>query len=146
MVDEVEGVGELLEEMKHKTFEKYNAFTVAEVFDMKEKELPEFIGPDGHFSTMFDFSGHKLTLGEHGWYDASPVDFNTWRDATFASQLKCQGIGFLANIIENHDEPRGASTFLPQYAQNEDGVKMLATANVLLRGIPFIFQVDRKLV
>lgn len=140
MVDEVEGVGELLEEMKHKTFEKYKAFTVAEVFDMKEKELQEFIGPDGHFSTMFDFSGHKLTLGEHGWYDASPVDFNTWRNATFASQLKCQGIGFLANIIENHDEPRGASTFLPEYAQNEDGVKMLATANVLLRGIPFIFQ------
>ena len=49
-------------------------------------------------------------------------------------------MGFLSNIIENHDEPRGASTFLPDYAQNDDGVKMLATASLLLRGVPFIYQ------
>ena len=56
MVEEVDGVGELLEELKKETFEKYGAFTVAEVFNMKEDELREFIGDDGHFSTMFDFS------------------------------------------------------------------------------------------
>lgn len=49
-------------------------------------------------------------------------------------------MGFLSNIIENHDEPRGASIFLPDYAQNDDGVKMLATASLLLRGVPFIYQ------
>ena len=38
--------------MKHATFEKWDAFTVAEVFNMKEDELPEFIGDDGHFSTQ----------------------------------------------------------------------------------------------
>ena len=49
-------------------------------------------------------------------------------------------IGFLANIIENHDEPRGASRYLPDYAQNEAGKKMLATTSLLLRGIPFLYQ------
>ena len=39
MVEEVDGVGELLEELKKETFEKYGAFTVAEVFNMKEDEL-----------------------------------------------------------------------------------------------------------
>lgn len=140
MLNEVDGVGELLEEMKHKTFDKYEAFTVAEVFNMKEKELPEFIGDNGHFSTMFDFSAHILTFGNKGWYDAKPIEFKSWRNTMFESQQKCQGIGFLANIIENHDEPRGASTYLPEYAQNEAGVKMLATTSVLLRGIPFIYQ------
>src|SRR5699024_1978362 len=43
-------------------------------------------------------------------------------------------------IIENHDEPRGASRFLPEHAQNEAGKKMLATTSLLLRGIPFIYQ------
>ncbi|MGN1231712.1 MAG: alpha-amylase family glycosyl hydrolase, partial [Anaerotignum sp.] len=48
--------------------------------------------------------------------------------------------GFLANIIENHDEPRGANRYLPDYAQNEAGKKMLATTSLLLRGIPFLYQ------
>ena len=58
----------------------------------------------------------------------------------FASQKEMEGIGFKANIIENHDEPRGASRYLPDYAQNEMGKKMLATTSILLRGIPFIYQ------
>ena len=107
---------------------------------MKDDELPKFIGEGGHFSTMFDFSAHVLTNGKNGWYDAKPIDFDTWRNTMFQSQLQCQGIGFLANIIENHDEPRGICTYLPEYAQGEDGIKMLATTSILLRGIPFIYQ------
>ena len=140
MVEEMDGVGEFLEEMKHETFEKYDAFTVGEVFNMKEDELREFVGDDGHFSSMFDFSAHELTYGEHGWYDSKPVDFKRWREILFASQKEMEGIGFKANIIENHDEPRGASRYLPEYAQNEMGKKMLATTSILLRGIPFIYQ------
>ena len=140
MVEETDGVGEFLEEMKHETFEKYDAFTVGEVFNMKEDELREFVGDDGHFSSMFDFSALELTYGEHGWYDSKPVDFKRWREILFASQKEMEGIGFKANIIENHDEPRGASRYLPEYAQNEMGKKMLATTSILLRGIPFIYQ------
>lgn len=140
MVEEVEGVGEFLAEMKRETFQKYDAFTVGEVFNMKEDELREFIGEEGHFSSMFDFSAQELSFGEHGWYDSEPITFEKWRAALFASQKEAEGIGFEANIIENHDEPRGASRFLPEHAQNEAGKKMLATVSVLLRGIPFIYQ------
>ena len=140
MVDEVEGVGELLEDLKKHTFQKYEAFTVGEVFNMKEGELDAFIGENGHFSTIFDFSAHMLSEGEHGWYDAPPVDFKEWRKAITDSQLRVQNCGLEANIIENHDEPRGVSRFLPDYAQNPTGAKMLGTISVLLRGIPFIYQ------
>lgn len=140
MVESVEGVGELLEDLKKNTFEKYQAFTVAEVFNMKKDELREFIGENGHFSTMFDFSAHTLTFGEHGWYDSKPVSFEAFRKALFHSQLECEGVGFLANIIENHDEPRGVNCYLPDYAQNEAGAKMLGTISILLRGIPFLYQ------
>lgn len=140
MVEQAEGIGDFLEELKHETFEKHQAFTVAEVFNMKEDELREFVGDDGHFSTMFDFSAHSALLGENGWYDAPTFNFDKWREVLFESQRKCQGIGFLANIIENHDEPRGVNTYLPEYAQNDAGAKMLATTSVLLRGLPFIYQ------
>ena len=140
MVEEVEGVGELLEELRQKAFDPYKAFTVAEVFNMREEELKEFVGENGHFSTMFDFSAHLLTGGEHGWYDAKPVKFSEWKKTVIESQLEVQNVGFLANIIENHDEPRGASTYLPEYAVNPRGIKMLAAVNILLRGLPFLYQ------
>ena len=140
MVEEVEGVGELLEALRQKAFDPYQAFTVAEVFNMREEELKEFVGENGHFSTMFDFSAHLLTGGEHGWYDAKPVKFSEWKKTVIESQLEVQNVGFLANIIENHDEPRGASTYLPEYAVNPRGIKMLAAVNILLRGLPFLYQ------
>lgn len=140
MVESVDGVGEMLEDLKRHTFAKYDAFTVGEVFNMKPEELKEFIGEDGHFSTMFDFSAHKLTYGEHGWYDSRPVQFEDFRAVTVRAQLESQEIGFLANIIENHDEPRGVCTYLPEELQNETGAKLLGTVSILLRGIPFIFQ------
>lgn len=140
MVESVDGVGELLQELKRETFDKYQAFSVGEVFNMKEGEREAFIGENGHFSAIFDFEPLSTMEGKHGWYDAKPYDFYAWRDAIVDSQLKAQGIGFEANIIENHDEPRGASTYLPAYAQNPAGTKMIATVTVLLRGIPFIYQ------
>ena len=107
---------------------------------MKSDELPAFIGENGHFSTIFDFSAHCLSEGMHGWYDAPEIEFPKWREAIVRSQLEIQKYGFEANIIENHDEPRGASRLLPAYAKNPAGVKMLGSVSVLLRGIPFIYQ------
>lgn len=140
MVENVEGVDELLEDLKNHTFAKKDAFTVGEVFNIGLEDLPDFIGENGHFSTIFDFSAHMLSDGEHGWYDAPPISFDAWKKAITDSQMRVQNVGFEANIIENHDEPRGVSRFLPDYAQNADGAKMLGTVSVLLRGIPFIYQ------
>ena len=140
MVENVEGVGELLEDLKQHTFARTDAFTVGEVFNMRKDELGEFIGENGHFSTIFDFSAHCLSDGAHGWYDAPEITFEAWREAIVNSQLEVQEVGLEANIIENHDEPRGVSRFLPAYAQNPAGAKMLGTVNIMLRGIPFIYQ------
>ncbi len=140
MVDSMERLGTLLENLKKNTFEKYNAFTVGEVFSIEEDALAQFIGKDGHFSTIFDFSAHCLSDGEHGWYDAPPMSFARWREAIVNAQLDAQTCGFKANIIENHDEPRGVSRFLPEHAKTPAGAKMLGTVNVLLRGIPFLYQ------
>lgn len=140
MVENVEGVDALLEDLKNHTFAKKDAFTVGEVFNIGVEDLPDFIGENGHFSTIFDFSAHMLSDGKRGWYDAPPISFDAWKKAITDSQMRVQNVGFEANIIENHDEPRGVSRFLPDYAQNADGAKMLGTVSVLLRGIPFIYQ------
>lgn len=140
MIESVDGVGEKLQTLKKNTFDKYDAFTVAEVFNMQEGKMPEFIGENGHFSTMFDFSANCLSGSFEGWYGSKPIAFEDLRRTIFQSQQECMGVGFLSNIIENHDEPRGSSRFLPEYARNEQGMKMLGTVSVLLRGLPFLFQ------
>ena len=140
MVESVDGVGRKLQALKKNTFEKYDAFTVGEVFNMKKEELAEFIGEDGHFSTMFDFSPNCLSNSFAGWHQAKTICFEEYRDTIFKAQKECVGVGFLANILENHDEPRGSSRFLPEHARNEQGIKMLGTVSVLLRGLPFLYQ------
>ncbi len=141
MVEHAEGLGNLLSDLRDHTFKSHHAFTVGEVFTVPRGRISEFIGDNGYFSTMFDFSAHTLSEnGKHGWYDRKPVFFADWRRAVSDSQLCTQDFGFMANIIENHDEPRGASSWLPEWAGNVSGIQMLAVQSLLLRGIPFIFQ------
>ena len=140
MVETAPDVGVFLSELRDETFRKYDAFTVGEVFNMKPGQLSRFVGDDGYFSTIFDFSAQCLSEGGHGWYDAPAYDFNIWRKTVMDAQLAAQGVGFQANIIENHDEPRGATRYLPEHARNPQGAKMLGTVSLLLRGIPFIYQ------
>lgn len=140
MLKENEGVMDFLKEMRDATFHKYDAFTVGEVFNEKKEELCDFIGEDGCFSSIFDFSQTVFGASEKGWYDNSPVTPDDYRTCCFDSQERAEGIGFLSNIIENHDEPRGVSRYIPEGECSDAAKKMLAALYFLLKGIPFIYQ------
>ena len=131
---------DFLTELRDRTFAKYDAFSVGEVFDEHEDTLPDFIGDDGYFSTMFDMSTAVCGASEKGWYDRPHITANEYRDAVFFSQKKAWNVGFLSNIIENHDQPRGVSHYLPDGEVNDTSKKMLATLHFMVRGIPFIYQ------
>ena len=139
MLDDAEGIGEFLEEMKHETFDKYDAFTVGEVFNEKDSELREFIGEDGHFSSKFDFAPEMCGKGG-AWYEHENVTPEMYKNAIFDSQLRVADIGFLSNIIENHDEPRGVCRYISDGDLNDTSKKALAAVYFFLRGIPFIYQ------
>lgn len=140
MLKEAKGIGEFLGEMRDRTFKKYDAFSVGEVFNEKPGEIPDFIGDNGYFSSMFDFNETIFGHSEKGWYDAVPITPDDYKNCCFASQAKVGDIGFLSNIIENHDEPRGVSRYIPEGDCCDESKKMLAALNFMLRGIPFIYQ------
>lgn len=140
MLAHAEGIGAFLKEMKEETFQKYHAFTVGEVFNEKPEELAAFIGEDGYFSSMFDFRETAIGSSPKGWYDNRPVTGEGYKAACFESQERSADIGFYSNIIENHDEPRGVSRYLPKDQVCEASKKMLAGSYFMLRGIPFIYQ------
>ena len=52
MLEEASGIGEFLGEMRDRTFKPHDAFSVGEVFNAKDEELPDFIGNNGYFSSV----------------------------------------------------------------------------------------------
>ncbi len=140
MLKEAHGIGEFLGEMRNRTFQHYDAFTVGEVFNEKPEEIADFIGENGYFCSMFDFNETICGGSEKGWYDARQITPNEYKQCCFEAQAKVGTIGFLSNIIENHDEPRGVSRYIPEGDCFTQSKKMLAALNFMLRGIPFIYQ------
>ena len=140
MLEQAEGLLTFLDEMAENTFRPHDAFTVGEVFNEKEGDLPLIIGDRGCFSTKFDFAEHLIGLDPRGWYACALPTPEQYKAACFASQARCAGVGFLSNIIENHDEARGVSHFLPAGERSETAKKMLGGLNFMLRGLPFLYQ------
>ena len=140
MLASAHGILDFLMEMKKEAFAPYNAFTIGELFDFDQQELKRYIGEDGCFESIFDFAPHLLGGSDHGWYNRRPVTMDQFRDAVFASKAISQEIGMMANIIENHDEPRGVSRYLPAEGQTEQGKKLLAAISLMSFGLPFIYQ------
>lgn len=140
MLEEAEGIEFFLNEMADRTFKPHNAFSVGEVFNEKPDALPYIIGEDGCFSSMFDFAETILNKTDAGWYTQEPVTAEQYKEACFGSQKRAEGIGFLSNIIENHDEPRGVSHYIPEGDCCDASKKMLGGLNYMLKGLPFIYQ------
>ena len=140
MLQDARGVGEFLGEMRDRTFAPHDAFSVGEVFNEKDEELPDFIGDNGYFSSMFDFSAEVFGGSDKGWYDHTPITPDDYKKCCFTTQKRTQNIGFISNIIENHDEPRGVSRYIPEEDLSLHSKKLLATVYFMLKGMPFIYQ------
>ena len=140
MLENAEGIGEFLGELRDVAFAPYNALTIGEVFNEKYDELGAFIGENGYFSSMFDFSHVVEGQSRLGCYDNRIIGIDDYKRCVFAAQRRIGDTGFFSNVIENHDRPRAASYYLPESGRTEEGKKCLALAYFMLRGLPFIYQ------
>lgn len=141
MLADATGIGEFLGEMAERTFRPHNAFSVGEVFNEKQDEIKDFIGDNGYFSSMFDFSETIYGKSEKGWYDREKyLTPDEYKSCIFSAQERVGDIGMLSNIIENHDEPRGVSHYILPEDLCEESKKLLAGVYFMLRGLPFLYQ------
>ena len=134
------GIEEFLGELAKKTFKKHNCMTVAETPLLEYERYNDFIGENGFFSMIFDFSYSDLDMTKGGFYyslrDIPTVEL---RNKIFESQLTQQKYGWGAPFLENHDLPRSLNKFFGKKA-NEANAKLLANVFFFLRGTPFIYQ------
>ena len=134
------GIEEFLSELAKETFKKYNCMTVAETPMLEYERYNDFIGEDGFFSMIFDFSYADLDMTKGGfYYSLRGIPTIELRNAIFESQLTQQKYGWGAPFLENHDLPRSLNKFFGEKA-NETNAKLLGNVFFFLRGTPFIYQ------
>ncbi len=139
----IPGIGDFLTELREQTFDRYQCVTIAEAAGVPNRQLADYIGPNGYFSTMFDFSYAEPYSYGHGWHtckNPGEWSFRCWRDALYASQLETQKVGYGAVFTENHDYPRAIQKFVPEKDHAPEVQKMLGIFYFFLRGMPFIYQ------
>lgn len=138
MLAHAEGVVDVLKDIHDNTFAKHGAISIAELFDYDSTLLEQYIGDDGCFSSIFVFDSHLIGLSVEGWHASTKPTPEQYKQTMFACQENAGDVGLLCTIIENHDEPRGVSRYLPEV--NDDSKKMLATAFMFTKGMPFLYQ------
>lgn len=134
------GVEEMLHELNERTFKNHDAFTVAEAA-VPNEQLEAYIGEDGFFSMVFDFSYTDIDVSETGeWFKPSGWTWEDMRERIFTNQCLTQEAGWGALYLENHDQPRSINKYIPPHHINDYSKKMMGTLFMMLRGTPFIFQ------
>ena len=127
----VDGLADILCEMKERTFAPTDALTIGEYDHMGPEDVEDVIGENGSFSSVFDFC-HTLDNVRNPKWGNTVALFDDYRDQLFAAQKIVDGRGMLCNFLENHDKPRSIDRFLMPEDQNRYSEKMLPVTNFFL--------------
>ena len=131
------GIEHLLQDLKENTFDKYDAFTIAEASGVTVDDLEEWAGNEkGKFSMIFQFEHMHLWNMDNT--AKSPLTFikkmlSRWQDAIYKD-------GWVALFLENHDLTRSVSKFGNEKEYWKESAKALALMYFMQMGTPFIYQ------
>ncbi|WP_342504937.1 alpha-glucosidase [Sporosarcina sp. FSL K6-2383] len=131
------GIQDYLQELKEKTFSKYDIMTVGEANGVGVDEAEEWVGEDdGHFNMVFQFE--HLGLWNKEVNDS--VDVIALKKTLSKWQTGLHGKGWNALFLENHDQPRSVSSWGDVQTYWSESAKMLGACYFLMQGTPFIYQ------
>ncbi|MBP3780279.1 MAG: alpha-glucosidase [Selenomonas sp.] len=144
MIANTPGILDLLHEFKAEVFDGHDIFTVAEANGVAPQDLPYWVGAEGVFDMLFEFSHMNLEF-PHGelWGQATgytPAIIPKLKKVLFASQQATAKQGWYPIFFENHDQMRCVRHFFPDEADRKMAAKAMAVLLFTLRGTPFIYE------
>jgi len=131
------GIEVLLQDLKENTFDKHDAFTIAEASGVSIDDLEEWAGDEnGKFSMIFQFEHMHLWNMDNT--EKSPLTYikktlSRWQDAVPKD-------GWIALFLENHDLTRSVSKLGNDKEYWKESAKALALMYFMQMGTPFIYQ------
>ncbi|MCD8120420.1 MAG: alpha-glucosidase [Lachnospiraceae bacterium] len=140
----VPGIEKYLSELRRETFGSGDYVTVAEAPGVSGEQLKSYVGEDGYFSMIFDFTYSEPDAVPGGvWARQKTWDIPELREKIFHHQRLAQEAGWTPVYLENHDQPRSINKYFPGEdieTWSDKMAKALATLFLLLRGTPFLYQ------
>jgi len=132
----VEGIHPLLEELRDRTFAKYDIMTVGEANGVQVDDAHLWVGEaEGKFNMVFQFEHLNL------WKESKEQQELVSLKKTLTKWQKgLENRGWNALYIENHDLARIVSALGDDENYWRESATALATMYFLMQGTPFIYQ------
>ncbi|MBQ7169530.1 MAG: DUF3459 domain-containing protein [Synergistaceae bacterium] len=135
------GILDFLREFKSEVRDGTDIFTVGEANGVSADELPLWVGDNGVFDMLFEFSHVTLPLGDAEiWCHPVEWKLTDLKRAIRNSQQATSTNGWYPAFFENHDQPRSVNHFFPEGADPVKAAKCLGAILLTMRGTPFIYQ------
>ena len=132
-----EGIHDILQELKERTFSRYDIMTVGEASGVSSENSDPWVNEEiGAFNMVFQFE--HLALWEKG--SETELDLAAYKAIMNKWQTGLHGKGWNALFIENHDKPRIVSTLGDDQKYWKESAKMLGAMYFFMQGTPFIYQ------
>ncbi|WP_404467202.1 alpha-glucosidase [Planococcus rifietoensis] len=133
----VQGIQELLAELRRETFDRYDVVTVGEANSVRAHEIGEWISEEeGKFNMIFHLEAHEEAWDE----ESAGVDVDDLRMVLDRWQRNAQGIAWNSLYLENHDRPRTVSTWGNDREHWRESATALGCMYFFMQGTPFIYQ------
>ena len=106
------GILDFLQEFKREVFDGHDIFTVGEACGVDTEALTDWVGDDGVFSMLFEFTHVLLPFdGPEIWCRPKPWKLTDLKRAMFRSQEAVRDEGWLPVYFENHDRARSVNVY-----------------------------------
>ena len=139
------GILDFLHEFRANVFDGHDIFTVGEANGVPPEHLDQWVGNQGVFSMLFEFS-HMDVMFPDGekWSHAQKFPLTAVKKALSESQKATAQNGWYPIFFENHDQPRAIDKFFRinygERVEPQRAAKVIATVLMTLRGTPFVFE------
>lgn len=141
MTANTEGILDYLGEFKKNVCEGRDIFTVGEANGVPASQLPQWVGENGVFDMIFEFTHVNISLpDESNWCETKDWKLTDLKQCFTDTQNSTKDGGWCPVFLENHDMPRSIDHYLPDCKDPVMGGKALGTVLLTLRGTPFIYQ------
>lgn len=141
MIANTDGILDFLHELKREVFDGHDIFTVGEANSVKPEDLKFWVGSEGVFDMLFEFSHVNVMFnnGDEVWHRSHPIKLTEFKKALSDSQAATRD-SWYPIYFENHDKPRSVNNFFPHGSDKILAAKALAMILFGLRGTPFVYQ------
>ena len=135
------GILDFLHEFKAAVRDGRDIFMVGEANGVAADELDKWVGTDGVFDMLFEFSHTHVPMGEAEiWCRPVTWELADLKRALVASQRATATNGWYPAFFENHDQPRSTVNFFRCEGPLADKAKVLGAVLLTTRGTPFLYQ------